>query len=122
MGHVFETFHYSTDLKIAFCVIFCVTISVISLKNIFWVNLKLLACVSNLDLPVGEYLKANETFSTFLLTNGNLSSATVDQLLKARLNLQVISPPLDFIVCQPEVLTQSLSISSSKTKSMQYMK
>ena len=58
-------------------------------------NLKHLGCVSSLDLPVGEYLKANETFSTFLLTNGNLSSATVDQLLKARLNLQVIIQPLN---------------------------
>uniref|UniRef100_A0A671VNR0 P-type phospholipid transporter n=1 Tax=Sparus aurata TaxID=8175 RepID=A0A671VNR0_SPAAU len=32
---------------------------------------------------------ANETFSTFLLTNGSLSPTTVDQLLKARLNFQV---------------------------------
>lgn len=56
------------------------------------------ACMSSVDLPVGDYLKANETFSTFLLTNGNLSSATVDQLLKARLNLQVISQPLQYVM------------------------
>lgn len=46
-------------------------------------------CVSAVDLPVEEYLRANETFSTFLLTNSSLSPVTVDQLLKARLNLQV---------------------------------
>uniref|UniRef100_A0A671VMG5 P-type phospholipid transporter n=1 Tax=Sparus aurata TaxID=8175 RepID=A0A671VMG5_SPAAU len=46
-------------------------------------------CFSTVDLPVGEYLRANETFSTFLLTNGSLSPTTVDQLLKARLNFQV---------------------------------
>uniref|UniRef100_A0A671VNP6 P-type phospholipid transporter n=1 Tax=Sparus aurata TaxID=8175 RepID=A0A671VNP6_SPAAU len=45
-------------------------------------------CFSTVDLPVGEYLRANETFSTFLLTNGSLSPTTVDQLLKARLNFQ----------------------------------
>uniref|UniRef100_A0A673C9K9 Zgc:172302 n=1 Tax=Sphaeramia orbicularis TaxID=375764 RepID=A0A673C9K9_9TELE len=46
-------------------------------------------CVSGLDLPVGEYLRANETFSSFLLTNGSLSPQTVDQLMKARLSSQV---------------------------------
>lgn len=45
--------------------------------------------VSMLDLPVKEYLRANETFSTFLLTNSSLSPETVDQLLNARLNFQV---------------------------------
>uniref|UniRef100_A0A8C9XBN0 P-type phospholipid transporter n=1 Tax=Sander lucioperca TaxID=283035 RepID=A0A8C9XBN0_SANLU len=45
-------------------------------------------CVSAVDLPVEEYLRANETFSTFLLTNGSLSPVTVDQLLKAHLNFQ----------------------------------
>lgn len=38
---------------------------------------------------VEDYLRANETFSTFLLTNSSLSPVTVDQLMKARLNFQV---------------------------------
>uniref|UniRef100_A0A3Q1ANV7 P-type phospholipid transporter n=1 Tax=Amphiprion ocellaris TaxID=80972 RepID=A0A3Q1ANV7_AMPOC len=44
-------------------------------------------CVSTVDLPVKECLRANETFSTFLLTNVSLSSLAMDQLLNARLNL-----------------------------------
>uniref|UniRef100_A0A672JTZ2 Zgc:172302 n=1 Tax=Salarias fasciatus TaxID=181472 RepID=A0A672JTZ2_SALFA len=36
-----------------------------------------------------ECLRANETFSTFLLTNSSLSPETVDQLLRARLSFQV---------------------------------
>uniref|UniRef100_A0A673MDH0 Zgc:172302 n=1 Tax=Sinocyclocheilus rhinocerous TaxID=307959 RepID=A0A673MDH0_9TELE len=43
------------------------------------------------DLPVREYLRANESFSSFLRTNTSIPSASVDQLLRARLNLQVIS-------------------------------
>jgi len=39
--------------------------------------------------PVKECLRANETFSSFLLTNTSLSPATVDQLKNARLNFQV---------------------------------
>ncbi|KAG7282815.1 hypothetical protein CRUP_012204 [Coryphaenoides rupestris] len=66
------------------------------------------------DLPVGDYLKANETFSTFLLTNGNLSSATVHQLLKARLNLQVTvaaaAVPLSSLVCNASLLGRFLSV------------
>uniref|UniRef100_A0A3Q3RRK1 P-type phospholipid transporter n=1 Tax=Mastacembelus armatus TaxID=205130 RepID=A0A3Q3RRK1_9TELE len=54
---------------------------------------KLLFCVNafvfTADLPVEEYLRANETFSTFLLTNSSLSPVTVDQLMKSRLNFQV---------------------------------
>uniref|UniRef100_A0A3Q1FT28 ATP binding cassette subfamily A member 7 n=1 Tax=Acanthochromis polyacanthus TaxID=80966 RepID=A0A3Q1FT28_9TELE len=46
-------------------------------------------CVSTVDLPVRECLRANETFSTFLLTNVSLSSPAMDQLLNARLNLLV---------------------------------
>lgn len=42
------------------------------------------------DLPVGEYLKANETFSSFLRTNCSLPSSIVDQLLRAQLSLQVV--------------------------------
>ncbi|KAJ3599929.1 hypothetical protein NHX12_033883 [Muraenolepis orangiensis] len=66
------------------------------------------------NLPVGEYLKANETFSNFLLTNGNLSLATVDQLLKARLNLQVTVAasgiPLSSLVCNASLLGRFLSV------------
>lgn len=54
---------------------------------LYWAVLNV--CVSAIDLPVEEYLRANQTFSTFLLTNGSLSPVTVDQLLKARLNFQV---------------------------------
>ncbi|CAL8309859.1 unnamed protein product [Lota lota] len=65
-------------------------------------------------LPVGEYLKANETFSTFLLTNANLSSATVDQLLKAHLNLQVTvaaaGVPLSSLVCNASLLGRFMSV------------
>lgn len=44
------------------------------------------------DLPVGEYLRANETFSTFLRTNCSLPPSAVDQLLRAQLSLQVVRP------------------------------
>ncbi|XP_062306345.1 phospholipid-transporting ATPase ABCA1 isoform X1 [Osmerus eperlanus] len=65
------------------------------------------------NLPVGEYLRANETFSNFLLTNG-LSPSAVDQLLKSRLNLQVVSLAgeglmLKDIVCNASVLGQFLT-------------
>lgn len=43
------------------------------------------------DLPVGEYLRANETFSSFLVTNGSLPRPALDALLRARLNFQVVS-------------------------------
>ncbi|KAM6962503.1 phospholipid-transporting ATPase ABCA1 [Aplochiton taeniatus] len=69
------------------------------------------------DLPVKEYLRANETFSTFLLTNGNLSSATVNKLMKARLNFQVVSLAgggmlLKDIVCNSSVLSRFLTVES----------
>uniref|UniRef100_A0A3B4YY19 P-type phospholipid transporter n=1 Tax=Seriola lalandi dorsalis TaxID=1841481 RepID=A0A3B4YY19_SERLL len=38
---------------------------------------------------VEDFMKANETLSTFLLTNGSMLPETVDQLMKARLNMQV---------------------------------
>lgn len=38
---------------------------------------------------VQDFMRANETLSTFLLTNSTMSPVTVDQLMKARLNLQV---------------------------------
>uniref|UniRef100_A0A669E0V5 ATP binding cassette subfamily A member 7 n=1 Tax=Oreochromis niloticus TaxID=8128 RepID=A0A669E0V5_ORENI len=54
---------------------------------IFCCNLNL--CISTADLPVKQYLRPNETFSTFLLTNASMSPVTVDTLLNARLNFQV---------------------------------
>ncbi|XP_074490769.1 phospholipid-transporting ATPase ABCA1 isoform X1 [Sebastes fasciatus] len=66
------------------------------------------------NLPVGEYLRANETFSTFLLTNGSLSPVTVDQLLKARLNLQVsvagAQLQLKDLVCNASMLGRFLTV------------
>ncbi|KAM4628696.1 phospholipid-transporting ATPase ABCA1 [Polymixia lowei] len=66
------------------------------------------------NLPVGEYLRANETFSTFLLTNSSLSPATVDQLLKARLNFQVslsgAGMSLKDLVCNASLLGQFLTV------------
>ncbi|XP_062279433.1 phospholipid-transporting ATPase ABCA1 [Scomber scombrus] len=60
------------------------------------------------NLPVEEYLRPNETFSTFLLTNGSLSPRTVDQLMKARLNLQVAmvggQMQLKDLVCNADIL------------------
>uniref|UniRef100_A0A3B4GMH8 P-type phospholipid transporter n=1 Tax=Pundamilia nyererei TaxID=303518 RepID=A0A3B4GMH8_9CICH len=53
----------------------------------FGCNLNL--CISTADLPVKQYLRPNETFSTFLLTNASMSPVNVDTLLNARLNFQV---------------------------------
>uniref|UniRef100_A0A8C1ZLD1 P-type phospholipid transporter n=1 Tax=Cyprinus carpio TaxID=7962 RepID=A0A8C1ZLD1_CYPCA len=47
-----------------------------------------------------EYLRANESFSSFLRTNTSIPSASVDQLLRARLNLQVVRKKfLHFMNC-----------------------
>ncbi|XP_051232460.1 phospholipid-transporting ATPase ABCA1 isoform X2 [Dicentrarchus labrax] len=66
------------------------------------------------NLPVQEYLRANETFSTFLLTNSTLSPVTVDQLLKARLNFQVslagAELQLKDLVCNASMLGQFLTV------------
>ncbi|KAM8745232.1 phospholipid-transporting ATPase ABCA1 isoform 2-T2 [Acanthopagrus schlegelii] len=66
------------------------------------------------NLPVEEYLRANETFSTFLLTNGSLSPTTVNQLLKARLNFQVTLAgaqlQLKDLVCNASMLRQYLMV------------
>ncbi|XP_054459181.1 phospholipid-transporting ATPase ABCA1 [Anoplopoma fimbria] len=66
------------------------------------------------NLPVEEYLRANETFSSFLLTNGSLSSVTVDQLMKARLNFQVAvagaQMQLKDLVCNASMLGQFLKV------------
>ncbi|KAJ8278672.1 hypothetical protein COCON_G00057380 [Conger conger] len=67
------------------------------------------------NLPVGEYLRENETFSSFLLANSSLSSSVVDQLMRARLNLQVVSlagarlQPAD-IVCNATLLGRYLAV------------
>uniref|UniRef100_A0A673X769 P-type phospholipid transporter n=1 Tax=Salmo trutta TaxID=8032 RepID=A0A673X769_SALTR len=57
--------------------------------NSMWVYCSVFVCGQN--LPVGEYLRANQTFSNFLLTNGSLSPSALDQLFRARLNFQVVS-------------------------------
>ncbi|KAG8003116.1 ATP-binding cassette sub-family A member 1 [Nibea albiflora] len=66
------------------------------------------------NLPVKEYLRVNETFSTFLLTNSSLSPVTVDQLLKARLNFQVsmagAQMQLKDIVCNASMLRRFLTV------------
>ncbi|PWA21189.1 hypothetical protein CCH79_00009352 [Gambusia affinis] len=66
------------------------------------------------SLPVKEYLRPNETFSSFLLTNANLSSSTVDQLMNARLNFQAVltgvQMPLKVLVCNATLLGELLSV------------
>ncbi|XP_033936450.1 phospholipid-transporting ATPase ABCA1 isoform X1 [Pseudochaenichthys georgianus] len=66
------------------------------------------------NIPVEEYLRANETFSSFLLTNGSLSSVTVSQLLKARLNFQVVLAgselQLKDLVCNASMLGRFLTV------------
>ncbi|KAJ8374724.1 hypothetical protein SKAU_G00053040 [Synaphobranchus kaupii] len=67
------------------------------------------------NLPVGEYLRANETFSSFLLANGSLPSSALDQLMRARLNFQVVSLAgaglqLEDIVCNATLLGQYLAV------------
>ncbi|KAL2090306.1 hypothetical protein ACEWY4_014994 [Coilia grayii] len=67
------------------------------------------------NLPVGEYLRANETFSSFLLTNGSLPRHDLDALLRAQLNFQVISLAgagmrLTDIVCNGSVLERFLRV------------
>ncbi|KAI4904249.1 hypothetical protein NFI96_031778 [Prochilodus magdalenae] len=67
------------------------------------------------DLPVGEYLRANETFSSFLRTKCNVPSNSVDQLLNARLNLQVVSLigsglRLSDLICNATVLGRYLTV------------
>ncbi|XP_047666267.1 phospholipid-transporting ATPase ABCA1 isoform X2 [Tachysurus fulvidraco] len=67
------------------------------------------------NLPVGEYLRANETFSSFLRTNCSLPSSAVDQLLRAQLSLQVVSlagagTRLSDIVCNVTLLDRYLIV------------
>ncbi|XP_072517055.1 phospholipid-transporting ATPase ABCA1 isoform X1 [Salminus brasiliensis] len=69
------------------------------------------------NFPVGEYLRANETFSSFLRTNCSVPSKSVDQLMKARLNLQVALTGsglrLSDIVCNATVLGRYLTVESN---------
>ncbi|XP_066551415.1 ATP-binding cassette, sub-family A (ABC1), member 7 isoform X2 [Amia ocellicauda] len=74
------------------------------------------------NMPVGEYLRANETFSHFLLVNASLPPNNLDQLLKAHLNLQVVSLAgsglrLKEIVCNASLLRQYLSMGSGASLS-----
>uniref|UniRef100_A0A3Q1GN98 ATP binding cassette subfamily A member 7 n=1 Tax=Acanthochromis polyacanthus TaxID=80966 RepID=A0A3Q1GN98_9TELE len=66
------------------------------------------------NLPVRECLRANETFSTFLLTNVSLSSPAMDQLLNARLNLLPVlsgaQMQMKDLVCNASMLGQLLIV------------
>ncbi|XP_058870789.1 phospholipid-transporting ATPase ABCA1-like isoform X2 [Acipenser ruthenus] len=62
---------------------------------------------------VREFLRQNETFSQFLLVNASLPQNVVDQLLKAQLNLQMVSLAgsglrLQEIVCNASLLSEYL--------------
>ncbi|XP_071342125.1 phospholipid-transporting ATPase ABCA1 isoform X2 [Trachinotus anak] len=63
---------------------------------------------------IADYMRANETLSTFLLTNSSLSPGAVDQLMKARLNLQVsvagAQMQLKDLVCNASMLGQFLTV------------
>uniref|UniRef100_A0A4W6D9H3 P-type phospholipid transporter n=1 Tax=Lates calcarifer TaxID=8187 RepID=A0A4W6D9H3_LATCA len=66
-----------------------------------------------------DYLRANETFSSFLLTNSSLSPETVDQLMKARLNLQVSyrsEMQLKDLVCNVSMLGQFLTVDGGEAE------
>ncbi|XP_072556139.1 phospholipid-transporting ATPase ABCA1 isoform X2 [Paramormyrops kingsleyae] len=67
------------------------------------------------DMPVEEYLRPNETFSTFLLVNGSLAPATLDQLMTAQLNFQAVSLAgagfdLKQVVCNATLLGQYMTV------------
>ncbi|KAG7487889.1 hypothetical protein MATL_G00028350 [Megalops atlanticus] len=67
------------------------------------------------NMPVGEYLRASETFSSFLRVNGSLPPSALDQLMRARLNFQVVSLAgaglrLKEIVCNATLLGQYLTV------------
>ncbi|XP_042560069.1 phospholipid-transporting ATPase ABCA1 isoform X2 [Clupea harengus] len=75
------------------------------------------------NLPVGEYLRSNETFSSFLLTNGSLPRPALDALLRARLNFQVVSLSgagmrLADIVCNASLLEQFLTVGEGDSMSV----
>ncbi|KAI5101655.1 ATP-binding cassette sub-family A member 1 isoform X2 [Silurus meridionalis] len=81
------------------------------------------------NLPVGEYLQANETFSSFLRTNCSLPPSAVDQLLRAKLNLRVVSLAgaglrSSDIICNATLLESYLTVkegNSSFTELQQYL-
>ncbi|XP_053093930.1 phospholipid-transporting ATPase ABCA1 isoform X2 [Pangasianodon hypophthalmus] len=80
------------------------------------------------NLTVEEYLRVNETFSSFLRTNCSLPPSAVDQLLRARLSLQVVSLAgagmrLSDIVCNATLLDRYLTVEgdSSLTELQQYL-
>ncbi|KAM9761903.1 phospholipid-transporting ATPase ABCA1 isoform 1-T1 [Menidia menidia] len=58
------------------------------------------------SVPVKECLRANQTLSSFLLTNTSLSPTAVDQLMNARLNFQAT---LTLAQVQPKDLVCNLS-------------
>ncbi|MFT7798628.1 ATP-binding cassette sub-family A member 1-like isoform X2 [Arapaima gigas] len=72
------------------------------------------------NIPVGDYLHANETFSSFLLVNGSLPPTVLDQLMRAQLNFAVVSLagaglPLKEIVCNPSLLGGYLTVSQGES-------
>uniref|UniRef100_A0A3B4B8V1 P-type phospholipid transporter n=1 Tax=Periophthalmus magnuspinnatus TaxID=409849 RepID=A0A3B4B8V1_9GOBI len=69
-------------------------------------------CICVSDLTVGEYLRANESFSSFLRTNSSLPSKSVEQLLRARLSAQVRPDSLSLkdLVCNRTMLGQFLTV------------
>lgn len=69
------------------------------------------------DLPVGEYLRANETFSSFLVTNGSLPRPALDVLLRARLNFQVVSVLSSAAVWDYPLLTSAQSLMTNHHES-----
>uniref|UniRef100_A0A672M6Q8 P-type phospholipid transporter n=1 Tax=Sinocyclocheilus grahami TaxID=75366 RepID=A0A672M6Q8_SINGR len=66
------------------------------------------------SMTLREYLRANESFSSFLRTNTSIPSASVDQLLRARLNLQVAlaggGMRLSDIICDASLLGRYLTV------------
>ncbi|XP_020558036.1 ATP-binding cassette sub-family A member 1 isoform X1 [Oryzias latipes] len=74
---------------------------------------------SSPTVPLKDCLVANETVSTFLLTNGSLSSETVDRLMNAHLNIQVARTaaqmPLKDVVCNGSLLEKMLSVEGGAT-------
>ncbi|XP_054645244.1 phospholipid-transporting ATPase ABCA1-like isoform X2 [Dunckerocampus dactyliophorus] len=68
---------------------------------------------------IAEFLKANETFSTYLRNTAGLSPAAVDQLLKARLNFQnfLARPTVDLkdLVCDLNAVREFLTVEEGET-------
>ncbi|XP_029356365.1 ATP-binding cassette sub-family A member 1 [Echeneis naucrates] len=64
-----------------------------------------------------NYLRANETLTSFLLTNGSLPPETVDQLMKARLDLQVSVAGVQIkdLVCNVSTFRQFVTVDQRDT-------